>query len=131
MIRHVDCTFAIEQWDEAPVDGVEGTLKVTHASVARRFIGALEGTSVLHFLMFYGPQEQTRVIGVERFTGTLEGRRGSFVLEHLGGDDGFEARGEARILPHSGTEELASIQGTGVGVANRKGEMTMTLEYEL
>jgi hypothetical protein len=128
---HADCTFSVEEWEENPIDEVNGELKMTHTSVLKTFHGDLEGQGVLRYLMFYGPNEQTRVLGLERITGVLAGRSGSFVLEHIGGDDGFEARGTLRILPDSGTGALAGIQGTGEAVANREGQFTMTLDYEL
>jgi hypothetical protein len=121
----------VQGWDEQPYSEVEGQLKLTHTTVAKTFQGDLEGQGVLQYLMFYGPSEQTRVLGIERFTGTLAGRSGSFVMEHIGGDDGAEARGTVTILSGSGTGQLAGIAGGGVAVANRKGEMSMTLDYEL
>ncbi|MHB8620999.1 MAG: DUF3224 domain-containing protein, partial [Chloroflexota bacterium] len=95
------------------------------------FQGDLEGQGTLQYLMFYGPDQQTRVLGIERVSGRLGGKSGSFVLEHAGGDDGSEARGAVTVLPGSGTGELAGIRGSGEAVASREGEMTMTLDYEL
>ncbi|HUZ76322.1 MAG TPA: DUF3224 domain-containing protein [Chloroflexota bacterium] len=125
------CTFTIQGWDEQTFSEADGALKMTHTSVSKTFHGDLEGQGTLRYLMFYGPNEQTRVLGLERVSGRLGGKSGSFVLEHLGGDDGSEARGAIAILPGSGTGELAGIRGSGEAVANRKGEISMTLEYEL
>lgn len=129
--RHADCTFTVEAWDEGPFSDVDGQLKMTHTNVARTFHGDLEGQGTLQYLMFYGPNEQTRVLGLERVAGTLHGKSGSFVLEHIGGDDGYEARGSATILAGSGTGELAGIRGSGEAVANRKGEFSMSFDYKL
>ena len=129
--QHADCSFTVEKWEENPFSDVAGQLKMTHTSVAKTFHGELEGQGTLQYLMFYGPGEQTRVLGLERITAVLGGRSGSFVLEHIGGDDGNEARGTVTILPGSGTDALTGIRGKGEAVANREGKFTMSLDYEL
>ena len=49
---------------------------------------------------------------IERISGTLQGRKGSFVLQH----SGLMTRGESQltitVVPDSGTDELAGIGGT-------------------
>jgi hypothetical protein len=128
---HARCTFGVTRWDEQTFSDVDGQLKMTHATVGKSFQGDLEGEGTLQYLMFYGPGEQTRVIGLERIQGTLGGRRGSFVLEHIGGDDGNEARGTVTVLAGSGTGELSGLRGSGEAVANRAGEMSMVLDYDI
>ena len=124
-------TFSVEGWDEQSFTEGETALKLTRANVAKTFHGDVEGTGTLWYLMFYGPEEQTRVVGLERVTGTLGGKSGSFVLEHDGSDNGSEARTKLTILPQSGTGELAGLRGSGEMLATRTGELTMQLEYEL
>lgn len=131
MITHATCTFTVQGWDEKPFSDVDGRLKMTHTNVAKAFQGDLQGQAILQYLMFYGPDEQTRVLGIERITGRLGGKSGTFVLEHVGGDNGSEARGTVTILPGSGTGELAGIRGSGEAVATRTGDLTMSLDYEL
>ena len=125
------CTFAVKAWEEKTFTEGEDALKLTHATVAKTFTGDLEGDGTLHYLMFYAPDQQTRVLGLERVTGRIGGKSGSFVLEHDGGDDGSEARARLTILPGSGTGELTGLRGSGEMVATRTGEMTMRLDYEV
>ena len=47
-----------------------------------------------------------------QITGTLDGRTGSFVLTGSGNYDGTTAAGESRIVPGSGTGDLAGTTGT-------------------
>jgi hypothetical protein len=49
---------------------------------------------------------------IERVSGTLAGRKGSFVFQHLGimTSDGREL--SIRVAPDSGTGELAGLSGT-------------------
>lgn len=127
---HAQCTFSVQKWDEASFSDVGGELKLTHATVAKQFAGDLEGEGTLQYLMYYGPHEQTHVLGLERVSGKLGGKSGAFVLEHVGADDGSAARAGVRILPGSGTGELQGVHGTGEMVASREGQFTMTLDYE-
>ncbi len=130
-MTRANCTFTVDNWDEKTFSEADGQLKLTHTEMSRTLHGDLEGQGMLQYLMYYGPEQQTRVIGVERISGVLGGKSGSFVLEHDGGDDGFEARGKMTVLPGSGTRELSGLRGSGKTVANRKGEMTFWLEYEI
>jgi len=51
-------------------------------------------------------------VAMEKFVGTLEGKVGSFVLQHFGI---MSAAGESRLIlevvPDSGTKELTGISG--------------------
>jgi hypothetical protein len=69
-------------------------------------------------------------VAIERVSGVLAGRRGSFILQH----SGTMARGVAKLLvtvvPDSGTDELLGISGTmAIDVADGKHsyEFTYTL----
>jgi len=69
-------------------------------------------------------------VAVERITGTLHGRTGSFALLHTG----VMARGAGQltitVVPDSGTGELAGISGT-LGIAIRDGKHFYDLDYTL
>ena len=50
-------------------------------------------------------------VAVERVTGTLDGRQGSFVLHHRGVMDRGQPNLSVAVVPDSGTGELAGIAG--------------------
>jgi LDH2 family malate/lactate/ureidoglycolate dehydrogenase len=98
--------------DESAVPGL-GRL-----SIDKQFHGDLEGTSKGQMLTGGTDVKGSAVyVAIERITGTLHGRSGSFVLQH----SGTMARGAGQlvitVVPDSGTGEL-------VGLA---GEMTITI----
>jgi hypothetical protein len=69
-------------------------------------------------------------VAIERVSGVLSGRRGSFILQH----SGTMARGAPQLLvtvvPDSGTDELVGISGTmAIDVSDGKHsyEFTYTL----
>jgi hypothetical protein len=63
--------------------------------------------------------------------GTLDGRSGSFVLQHGGilSPEGTSSQGT--IVPGTGTGELADVRGDGTIAADEDGNHTLTLDYEL
>jgi len=51
-------------------------------------------------------------VAIERVTGELDGRPGSFVLQHFGVMSGGEQEQRIEIVPDSGTGALSGIRGT-------------------
>lgn len=102
--------FEMPSWDEKPIVEYEEGRKLTHARVTKKFTGDLEGESVLEYLMVYPPSPPVPYVGVERFTGSFLGKKGSFALTITGTYDG-RAHEKATIIAGSGTGELASLRG--------------------
>jgi hypothetical protein len=69
-------------------------------------------------------------VGYEQVTGTLDGRSGTFVLEARGEHTGGVATTEVRVVPESGTGQLAGLRGEGRYAADAM-EYTMKLDYDL
>ena len=51
-------------------------------------------------------------MAIERVTGTLSGRKGSFVLQHSGTMTRGTQHLEISVVPDSGTGDLAGLTGT-------------------
>jgi len=51
-------------------------------------------------------------VAIDHVTGTLEGRRGSFVLQHSGSMNRGVPTLSIMVVPDSGTEDLAGLSGT-------------------
>jgi hypothetical protein len=69
-------------------------------------------------------------LAIERFTGSLAGRSGTFILQH----SGIMSRGEPRlvitVVPDSGTDQLEGLYGT-MRVTITDGNHLYELEYTL
>lgn len=82
-------------------------------TIEKRYIGDLNGTGTGQML-----SARTAVAGsagyvaIEHFTGTLEGRRGSFVLQHTGTMNRGTPSLRITIVPDSGSGDLSGISGT-------------------
>jgi len=82
-------------------------------SLNETFAGDWEGDSTVKALQLLREDGSATMVSLQRFRGTLGGRRGSFVLE------GRESIADKRIsatwsvVPGSGTEGLAGLRGEG------------------
>lgn len=81
-------------------------------SLDKQFHGDLEATGLGEMLATRSSAEGSGgYVAIERVTGTLHGRSGSFVLLHRGTMSGGGQRLELITVPGSGTGELAGIDG--------------------
>ena len=75
-------TFTLTGWEPVTYDDTEGA-QLGRVAVEKRFDGDLAGTSTAELLtVLDGEGRPAAYIGVERVTGTLDGRSGTFVLHH-------------------------------------------------
>ncbi|TNC23176.1 DUF3224 domain-containing protein [Amycolatopsis alkalitolerans] len=121
-------TFTTKSWDEAIVDGPEDGPRFAHAHCTFEYHGVIEGTAVCDYLLYYpgeGPAP-----GFERITGSVEGRKGSFVIRHEVRYSRDGIRGTFTVVPGSATGELAGLTGTGT-IAGAGDPMDYTFDYKL
>jgi hypothetical protein len=97
----------------------------------KQFHGALEATGQGQMLTAGSEREDSAVyVAVERVTGTLGGRTGTFVLHHTG----IMTRGAPnltiRVVPDSGTGALTGISGT-MSIDIRDGKHLYDFDYTI
>jgi uncharacterized protein DUF3224 len=131
MMKIANARFAIMAWEEKPYDEGQGLPKLTRASVAKTFTGDLEGDGRVEYLMIYRPDGSATYVGMERVTGRLGGRTGSFVLQRAGVFEGGQAKETYSVVPESGTGELRGLRGEGSTAVGHGTEHPFTLNYEL
>jgi Protein of unknown function (DUF3224) len=126
-------SFQIDNWDEQEIFETADGPKVTRAEVTKSFSGGLEGEGTVEWLMGYDENGTATFVGLERVVGTLDGKRGSFVIQHSGSFDGKTAKAELTIVPGSGSGELSGLKGGGTFEAGmgEDGERRVTLDYDL
>ena len=124
-------TFEIDSWDDDVFDEGEAA-RLGRTRLTKTFQGDVQGTSVVNMLGVSVPGEGgefkgVAYVAVERVTGSVHGRKGSFVLMHTAGPDGFAVK----IVPGTGDAELAGITGQIMIKRDDDGSHTYTLEYEI
>jgi Protein of unknown function (DUF3224) len=110
MPQTVTATFEITGWDETRYDEPAEGPPLARATVRKRFSGPLDGTSVAELLT----AGESGYLASERVAGSLEGRSGTFVLQHGGVADETEQHAFGHIVPGSGTGELSGLRGDAV-----------------
>lgn len=107
MGTRVQAEFAVTSWEERPGDGPHGRV-----TVAKRYSGPVVGESVAELLTCRPTEAEAGYIASDVFTGSVEGRSGSFVMHHGATQDGTEFHLFGHIVPGSGTGDLAGIRGS-------------------
>ncbi len=109
---HAKGTFEPTMTQEGPEDKAEGST-IARWSGTKKFHGDLEGTSEVQMLgASTNVKGSAGYVAMERVTGTLNGRQGSFVLQHSGTLNRGTAQLSVSVVPDTGTGELAGIAGT-------------------
>jgi hypothetical protein len=130
MHKHATATFGLESWDEKAYDEKEGTPKLSRVSSTKSYKGEIEGEGKLEYLMMYRADGTASFIGLERVTGSVGGRSGSFVLQHSGTFEGGVAKAILTVVAGSGTGDLLGMKGEGGFSVGHQPPFTMTLDYD-
>ncbi len=122
--------FDVKVTPTAPDAHADGAI-LGRMTLDKVYHGALDATSVGQMLYGMGTvKESGAYSALERITGTLEGRRGSFIVQHTG----IKARGEQTlvltVVPDSGTDELTGLHGT-MGIEIEGKAHFYTFDYTL
>jgi hypothetical protein len=131
--KQAEGTFAV---NVAPVEashiGHQGDLD--RMTLDKTFAGALTGDSKGEMLIANTQATGSMAyVALERVTGTLDGRAGSFVLMHNGAmmkSDPNAGELHVRVVPGSGTGDLTGLSGT-MKIVNESGQHSYVFEYEL
>ena len=90
-----------------------GDSPIGSMSIEKTFHGDLKGSSVGQMLAFRSNGKGSAgYVAMERVTGTLGGKQGSFTLQHSGSMDKGAQSLTVTVVPDSGTEELVGLAGT-------------------
>jgi hypothetical protein len=114
----------------APADA--GLAGVSRMEMEKQYHGALEATSKGIFLSAGDPKSgNAGYVAIERVTGTLNGREGSFALAQKGEmANGSAPQLAVSVVPGSGTGDLSGMYGT-MSIVVEGGKHRYTLEYAL
>jgi len=110
-IMHASGTFDVKLAPQGVGDQADGST-LGRMSIDKRFHGDLEATSKGEMLSaMTSVKGSAGYVAIERVTGNLQSRSGSFVLQH----NATMTRGEPQlniiVVPDSGTGELEGVTG--------------------
>ncbi|MDH5680213.1 MAG: DUF3224 domain-containing protein [Spirochaetota bacterium] len=81
MKEKLEGQFIVKSWNEDVVKEMDRGLKVSHATVEQEYSGELHGESHVDYTMVYFNEGYSRFVGIEVFDGSINGKKGSFVIE--------------------------------------------------
>jgi len=124
-------TFDV-QLTPQPAEGEgEGAANLGRMTIDKTFHGDLEGTSKGQMLSAMGEvQGSAGYVAIERVTGTLGGRSGSFVLQHSATMDRGAPHLVITVVPDSGSGELTGLSGE-MGIEIEDGKHFYRFDYSL
>ena len=131
MKQNANARFAIQGWDEKPYSEGQGLPRLTRATVTKTYTGDIAGDGQVEYLMMYRADGTAAFVGLERFSGRIGGKAGSFVLQRNGVFEGCQAKESYSVVPGSATGELSGLQGDGRSSLGHGMEHPFTLSYEL
>lgn len=112
MTTHAHGTFAVQLTPQA-LAHAEADASLGRLAITKQFQGDLVGTSQGEMLSARTAVESSAgYVAIERVTGTLHGRQGSFVLQHSGTVDRGAQQLVISVVPDSGTGDLVGLVGT-------------------
>ena len=112
---HATGTFDVKTTPEAQTAAANGLYPTARLAIEKKFSGGLQGDAVGEMLSVGVPKagEVAAYVAIDQFTGTVNGKRGSFALTHRAT---MTKRGKAvleiQVVPDSGTGDLEGITGT-------------------
>ncbi|WP_076542914.1 DUF3224 domain-containing protein [Shewanella sp. UCD-KL21] len=128
MNLQISGVFQITNWDEATdIEHPDGA-KQTSASISQMYSGDLEGVSQPKYIMCYTADGKAVFCGYENVEVSINGKSGSFVLQHNGKFDNGVASSDFIIVPNSGQGELVNIAGKGAFTSGEKGQAEYQME---
>lgn len=117
-----------------PMDGYalgKDGVSMNRMSIDKTFIGELDATSKGEMLSAMTPVKGSAgYVALEQVQGSLQGKKGSFVLQHFGTMDKGEERLILEVVPDSGTGELEGLSGK-MAIIIEDGKHFYEFEYDL
>lgn len=131
MTSSATSALTVSDWEESPVDTLESGTSQTRATSHSEFSGDLQGSGLSCWTLVYTADGAARFVGTQAFTGTLQGKSGSFVLGLQGSFENDTATVSWSVLAGTGTGELAGLSGTGgYRSVSDAPSATATLDYD-
>jgi hypothetical protein len=111
MSLRIKAPFKITSW-EPHIEADDELADIGRARIRKQFSGEMEATSVANAILYQTPVQSGGYAALERITGKIGDREGSFVVQHSGirdTDGSGPAYGD--VVPGSGTGDFEGVKG--------------------
>ena len=128
MTQHATGTFEVKM---TPADDKSDDKSLGRMTIAKEWHGDLEGASTGQMLTGGDVTKGSAgYVAIEKFTGTLNGRKGSFILQHSATMTRGVGQLTITVVPDSGTDQLKGINGK-LGIKIENGKHSYDFDYSL
>ena len=111
-MNHAKGTFEVKITPQKPDNPVAESANLGRMSIDKKFSGDLEATSKGEMLSAMTEVKGSAgYVAIERVSGTLHGRSGTFVLQHNGTMTRGAPELSITVVPDSGTSQLVGLAG--------------------
>ena len=112
-------------------EGADADSKLARMAIDKTISGDLVATTQGQMLSAMGQVAGSAgYVAIERVSGKLHGRKGSFVLQHRGVMDRGQPALSITVVPDSGTDELVGLSGE-FSISVVGGEHAYSFSYQL
>lgn len=122
-------TITVQKYEPAEYDSPAEGPVLSRIHVEESFNGDIEAKGVVEFLQAALADGSASFVGIERVTGTIAGKQGTFLLQDAGTVTGNVVSGDWFVVPGSGTGELSGLRGEGGFRANLGQGADVHLDY--
>ena len=105
--------ITVHKYEPASYDEHAEGLVLTRIHVEESFSGDIAGDGAVEFLQAAHADGSASFVGIERVSGRVADREGTFLLQDAGTVDGNVVSGDWFVIPNSGTGELSGLRGVG------------------
>lgn len=127
-MTHASGTFDVKLTPQTTVDQ---DASLGRMSLDKQFHGDLEGTSKGEMLTgMTSVKGSAGYVAIEKVTGTLQGKRGTFILQHTGTMNRGVPQLSINVVPDSGTDGFTGLTGT-MTIKIADGKHSYEFEYSL
>ena len=113
MSTRANAVITVRKYEPAAYDEPAEGPALTRIHVEESFSGDISGDGVVEFLQAARADGSASFVGIERVTGAVASRNGTFLLQDAGTVQDNIVSGDWFVIPGSGTGKLAGLRGTG------------------
>jgi len=129
--------LTVSKWDEMNCGDVANNMIMARASIVYNITGDIQGEFNVEYLLHYTNyntenqhNSEATYTGYMAFSGAVNGKSGTFVLEDKGTYSATGPVSDLTIKPNTGTGDLSGISGTGRMFAEGD-KMVIELDYTI
>lgn len=125
---HAEAKITVHEWEANTYDQTPGPALI-EIRLSETFRGNINGESTVRALQVRRDDQSARMVSLQRFSGNLGGRQGTFVLQGAEYVEDGKIKANWFVVPGSGTDDLSGLRGEGGFEGHLGKESNGTLDY--